>query len=299
MGTSAWKREWPLHVMIWPGLLIVLIYSYGPMFGFAIAFQKYNLALGIWKSKWIGWDNFEYLFHYPNIGRVVWNTLSISVMKIVVGQIAPIATALLLNEVRKAVFKRAVQTMIYLPYFLSWVILGGIMIDLLSPSEGIVNQFLAWLGFERVFFLANNDWFPFVLVFSDVWKEFGFHTIVYLAALTAISPALYEAAVVDGAGRLKQTWHITLPGILPIVILLATLSLGNVVNAGFDQVFNLYSPVVYESGDIIDTLVYRLGLLDFQFGLATAVGLLKSIVGFVLIAISYVLAYRFANYRIF
>lgn len=285
--------------MIWPGLLVVLVYSYGPMFGFAIAFQKYNLALGIWKSEWIGWDNFDYLFHYPNIGRVVWNTLSISVMKIVVGQLAPIVTALLLNEVRKAVFKRAVQTMIYLPYFLSWVILGGIMIDLLSPSEGIVNQFIAWLGFERIFFLANNDWFPFVLVFSDVWKEFGFHTIVYLAALTAISPALYEAAVVDGAGRFKQTWHITLPGILPIVILLATLSLGQVVNAGFDQVFNLYSPVVYESGDIIDTLVYRLGLLDFQFGLATAVGLLKSIVGFVLIVISYVLAYRFANYRIF
>ncbi len=299
MKTSAWKKEWPLHLMIWPGLLVVLVYSYGPMFGFAIAFQKYNLALGIWKSEWIGWDNFDYLFHYPNIGRVVWNTLSISVMKIVVGQLAPIVTALLLNEVRKAVFKRAVQTMIYLPYFLSWVILGGIMIDLLSPSEGIVNQFIAWLGFERIFFLANNDWFPFVLVFSDVWKEFGFHTIVYLAALTAISPALYEAAVVDGAGRFKQTWHITLPGILPIVILLATLSLGQVVNAGFDQVFNLYSPVVYESGDIIDTLVYRLGLLDFQFGLATAVGLLKSIVGFVLIVISYVLAYRFANYRIF
>ncbi|MDF2836760.1 MAG: protein lplB [Paenibacillus sp.] len=299
MGSALWKKEWALHLMIWPGLLIVLIYSYGPMAGIVIAFQQYYPAKGIWDSKWVGLGNFEYLFALPNIWRVVWNTLWISFMKIVAGQIVPIIVALLLNELRLAVFKRTVQTLIYLPYFLSWVILGGIMIDLLSPSQGIVNGALGFVGIKPVFFLANNDWFPFVAVISDVWKEFGFHTIVYLAALTAINPALYEAAVMDGAGRLKQTWHITLPGVLPIVILLATLSLGNVLNAGFDQIFNLYSPIVYESGDIIDTLVYRLGLLDFQFGLATAVGLLKSAVSLVLIAVSYMLAYRFANYRIF
>jgi len=173
------------------------------------------------------------------------------------------------------------------------------MIDILSPSSGVVNQLIAFLGLKPVFFLGDNNWFPYVLAVSDVWKEFGFSTIVYLAALTSISPALYEAAVVDGASRTRQTWHITLPGMLPVIILLATLALGQVLNAGFDQVFNLYSTIVYQSGDILDTFVYRIGLISFQFGVATAVGLFKSFVSLILIAVSYILAYRLANYRIF
>ncbi|MBM7565362.1 ABC transporter permease [Paenibacillus sacheonensis] len=293
------KKELPLHLMVWPALVIVLIYSYGPMLGIVIAFQKYVPAMGFFKSKWVGWDNFEYLLHLPNIWQVVGNTIYISAMKIIAGLIVPIVVALLLNEVRIHAFKRSVQTLVYLPHFLSWVILGGIVVDLLSPSTGLVNQLISWFGGKPIFFVSNNHWFPFILVSTDIWKEFGFSTIVYLAALTSINPALYEAAVMDGANRMRQTWHITLPGLLPVIILMATLSLGNVLNAGFDQVFNLYSPVVYQSGDILDTLVYRLGLIDYQYSVATAVGLLKSIVSLIFMAGSYVLAYRFANYRIF
>lgn len=173
------------------------------------------------------------------------------------------------------------------------------MIDILSPSGGIVNEFLGWFGVSKIFFLGDNDWFPFTLITSDVWKNFGYGTIVYLAAITGIDPGLYEAATIDGANRWHKTWHITIPGIRMVIVLLSVLSLGQLLNAGFDQVFNLYSPQVYESGDILDTFVYRIGLLDAQYGVATAVGFFKSIISLTLISSSYFLAYRFAKYRIF
>jgi putative aldouronate transport system permease protein len=289
----------PLHLMILPGLILVLIYEYVPMAGLAIAFQNFSPVKGVWNSEWIGLGNFKYMLELPNITQIVWNTIFISFMKIFVGQIVPIFVAVLLNEIGRETFKRTIQTMIYLPHFLSWVILGGIVVDILSPSSGIVNQLLKQFGIEPIFFLGQSAVFPYVLVATDVWKEFGFSTIVYLAALTGINPALYEAAVIDGASRWKQTMHITLPGIVPIIVLMATLSLGQVLNAGFDQVFNLYSPQVYDTGDIIDTFVYRIGLIEAQYGVATAVGLFKSIVSLIFVSGSYWLAYRFANYRIF
>ena len=292
-------KQWPLHLLLLPGVALVLIYSYGPMLGIAIAFKDFNPAQGLLQSPWTGWSNFTFLFELTDIFAVLRNTIVISAMKIVAGQVAPIVVALLLNELRKQWFKRTVQTIVYLPHFLSWVILGGILIDLLSPKEGIVNGLLGGLGIEPIFFLGDERWFPYTMVVSDVWKEFGFGTIVYLAALTGINPALYEAAVVDGAGRWRQTWSITLPGIAPIIVLLATLSMGNILNAGFDQIFVLYSPLVYETGDILDTFTYRLGLIDYQYGPAAAVGLFKSAVSFLFISVSYLLAYRLANYRIF
>lgn len=298
----SWKKRserLPLHLMILPGLVLVVIYCYGPMLGLVIAFEKFVPARGIFHSKWAGLDNFRYVLEMPESSRIILNTVYIALMKIVVGLFAPIVTALLLNEVRKEAFKRGIQTVIYLPHFLSWIILGGILIDILSPTDGIVNQVLGWVGIKPIYFLGDNGWFRYVLVATDTWKEFGFNTIVYLAALTSINPSLYEAAIVDGAGRWKQTLNVTLPGMMPIIVLLTTLSLGNVLNAGFDQVFNLYSPQVYESGDIIDTFVYRIGLVDAQFGVATAVGVFKSVVSLVFISASYYLAYRFAKYRIF
>ncbi len=301
-GSGTKKTKWsqlPLHLMILPGLLLIIVYSYGPMLGSMIAFQDFNPARGIFDSEWNGLDNFRYVMDLPGTFQVVWNTLIIAVMKIVVGLIVPIAVALLLNEVRKELFKRTIQTMVYLPHFLSWIILGGVLIDILSPSQGIVNQMLNGLGIDSIYFLGSNEWFRSVLVVSDVWKEFGFNTIVYLAALTSINPSLYEAAVIDGANRWKQTLYVTLPGMAPIIILTATLALGQVLNAGFDQVFNLYSPQVYDTGDIIDTFVYRIGIVDAQYGVATAVGLFKSVVSLILLSVSYILAYRFANYRIF
>ncbi|MDK8190922.1 ABC transporter permease subunit [Paenibacillus sp. UMB7766-LJ446] len=292
-------RNVPLHLMILPGLIIIIVFGYIPMAGLSIAFQNFSPIAGFKNMNWVGLDNFRYLFDLPGFGQVVWNTVFISVMKIVSGLVIPVLVALLLNEVRKTGFKRTIQTVIYMPHFFSWVILAGIIVDVLSPSTGIVNILLKAIGVEPVQFLANNEWFPYILVITDQWKEFGFGTIIYLAALTNIDKSLYEASVMDGAGRWKQTWHITLPGIRPIVILMVTLSLGNVLNGGFDQVFNLYNPLVYESGDILDTMIYRIGLQDAQYSVSTALGLIKSVVSFIFIGLGYFLAYRLANYRIF
>ncbi|AEI42876.1 ABC transporter permease [Paenibacillus mucilaginosus] len=294
------RRELPLHFMILPGLLFIVIFSYIPMAGIMIAFQKFIPAKGLFgDQKWIGWDNFEYVMNLPNFGQVLWNTLFIASLKLVLGLIVPIVFAVLLNEVKNEFVKRSVQTTIYLPYFLSWVVLGGILIDILSPSGGIMNSFLKAIGLPQVFFLGDNNWFPGTLIISDVWKNFGYGTIVYLAAITNIDPGLYEAATIDGANRWHKIWHITLPGMRMVIVLLSVLSLGQLLNAGFDQVFNLYSPQVYESGDILDTFVYRIGLLDAQYGVATAVGFFKSVVSLILISTSYFFAYKFAKYRIF
>ncbi|MEC0372566.1 ABC transporter permease [Paenibacillus chibensis] len=297
--TRRMRREWPLHIMLIPGLAFIIIFSYVPMAGIMMAFEKYIPTKGLFGSPMVGWKNFKFLMDYPDIGRILFNTLYIATMKIIAGLIVPITVAILLNELRKEWMKRAFQTMVYLPHFLSWVLLSGIIIDVLSPSTGVLNQILGLVGIKPIFFLGDNKWFPYVMVITDVWKEFGFSTIVYLAALTNINPSLYEASDIDGAGRWKQTLHITLPGMMPIIVLMLTLNIGNVLNAGFDQIFNLYSPQVYESGDVIDTFVYRMGIEQAQYGFATAVGLLKSIVSFILISVSYILAYRIANYRIF
>lgn len=292
-------KELPYHMMLLPCVIIVFLMNYIPMFGIIMAFQKYIPAKGILKSKVIGLNNFKYIISLPDTFQVLYNTVFISFMKIIAGIIVPVTFALLLNEIRRVSIKRSVQTIIYLPHFLSWIVLSGILIDILSPSTGIVNSFLGIFGVKPVFFLGDAKLFPYVLVVTDNWKEFGFGTIVYLAALTGVDPTLYEAAIVDGADRWKQTWHITLPSIRYIIILMTVLSLGNVLNAGFDQVFNLYSPAVYKSGDILDTMVYRMGIIDAQFGPATAVGLFKSIVSFIFIAGSYKLAYKYGDYRIF
>ncbi len=293
------KRNIPLHIMLLPGVLLVLIFNYGPMFGIIMSFQDFNPGKGFLGSEFIGLDNFRYLLAMPNFSQVMFNTLFIAIMKMVAGLAVSIIFALLINEVQRNFIKRSIQTAIYLPHFLSWVILGGILMDILSPSEGIINIMIKGLGFEPVFFLGNADIFPYVIVVTDIWKGFGFGTIVYLAAIASIDPSLYESAVIDGANRWKQTIHITLPGMSAIIILLATLSLGGVLNAGFDQIFVLYSPLTYRTGDILDTFVYRLGLVELQFAVSAAVGFFKSAVSFVLIVFSYRLAYKYANYRIF
>lgn len=293
------KRNWPLHMMLVPAVLLAIVFQYVPMGGIIIAFQDFKPWLGFTGSKWVGLENFRYLFLYPDVDKVIWNTLIIAVFKIVAGLVAPLSFAILLNEIRWMAFKRVSQTLVYLPHFLSWVILGGILLDILSPQGGMVNQLIVALGGEPIFFLGDGNWFRFTLIVSDVWKEFGFGTIVFLASLAGINPALYEAAEVDGANRFKQTLHITLPALMPITIVLMTLSLGNILNAGFDQVFNLYNPLVYDKGDIIDTFVYRLGILNGKMSFATTVGLFKSVVGTILIIVSYRLAYKLANYRVF
>jgi putative aldouronate transport system permease protein len=284
--------------MLLPGYIWLILFNIVPIFGILIAFKDYQPVLGVLGSEWIGLENFKYMFTLNDSKIIFFNTISIAVMKIAAHLIVPVAFALLLHEVRIVIFKRWIQTLVYLPHFLSWVILSGIIIDVFSYT-GPLNNMLSMFGVEPILFMGQAKLFPFLVVGSDVWKEFGFNTIIYLAALTGINPSLYEAAALDGANRLQRLRHVTLPGITPTVLLLLILSLGNVLNAGFDQVFNLYNPLVYSTGDIIDTWVYREGLLKLQYGLATSVGLLKSAVGFVLITMSYFLANRFTNYRIF
>ena len=286
--------------MLLPSVVLILIFAYIPMYGIIIAFQRFFPALGMFgKQKWIGLGNFEYLLNLPSVWQVLINTLVIATLKIVIGTIVPITVSLLLNETTSSGFRRTVQTIVYFPYFLSWVVFGGILVDLLSPTEGIINQYIAAMGFETVFFLGDPNWFRFTLVFTEIWKTFGFSTVIYLAAITSIDPTLYEVASIDGAGRLRKMWSITIPGMSMVIILMMVLHLGNILNAGFEQVFVLYSPLVYETGDIIDTFVYRLGFLQAQYGVATAVGLFKGVISFGLISTSYYLAYRFFSYRLF
>ncbi|ALS28703.1 protein lplB [Paenibacillus sp. 32O-W] len=286
------------HLMLLPGMILLIIFSVIPLAGIAIAFQDFKMGLGITRSPWIGLENFTYMFELSDSRTIFFNTIYIAFMKIVANMIVPLTFAILLNEVRMQAFKRWVQTIVYLPHFLSWVILAGIIIELTS-LDGIVNSLIKAFGGEPIMFLVSNDWFPWIVISSDVWKEFGFNAIIYLAALTGINPTLYEAAEIDGATWLQKLKYVTLPGISPTIVLLATLSIGNILNAGFDQIFNLYNPLVYESGDIIDTYVYRVGIVQAQFGLATAVGLMKSVVALLLIMVSYKLASKYANYRIF
>lgn len=293
-------RELPLYFMVLPAVILVAIYSYGSMTGVIIAFQKFIPAKGMYgNQEWVGLQNFITLFSMPNIWSVIRNTVIIAFFKLVGGVIVPVVFALLLNEVKNLFTKRVFQTMVYLPHFLSWIILSGILLNILSPDEGLVNILLSKIGIEPIFFLGNPDVFPVTMIVSDIWKTFGFASVIYLAALTSIDPSLYESAVIDGANRWRQTWHITLPGISAMVVLMTVLGLANILNGGFDQIYNMYSPVVYSTGDILDTLVFRLGIEQAQYSLSTAAGLFKSIVAMIFIITSYYLADKLTGYRVF
>lgn len=299
---KGWKQEaahnWPLYVMILPSFVLAVIFCYVPMGGLVMAFQDYKPWLGISGSQFVGMDQFKQIFMFKESYQAIINTLIIAVAKIIFGLIVPIVMALLLNEVRHAGLKKGIQTLVYLPHFLSWITVAGMLRDILG-LDGIVNAFLQKLGVDPIFFLGEAGMFRQIVVLSDLWKGFGFGMIVYLAAISNIDQSLYEAAEMDGANRWQQTMHITIPGIMPMIIVMATLSLGNVLNAGFDQIFNLYSPLTYSTGDIIDTYVYRQSLVNGQYSFGTAVGLFKSGVGLLLTAVAYRLAYKFAGYRIF
>ena len=292
------RRRLPLYLMLLPALVGLLVFRYYPMFGIIIAFKNYQPLRGFTGSPWVGFKNFAQIFNMPDSWEILRNTLVIAIGKIGLGLIFSVIFALLLNEVRLHWYKRTVQSVTYMLNFLSWMIFGGILLDMLS-SRGIVNNTLASMGVRPIRFLTDARIFPFTVIITDTWKGFGFGAVIYLAALTGIDPALYEAAAVDGANRWQRIRHVTLPGISPTIILMATLSLGWVLDAGLEQLLVLCNPAVYSTGDIIDTWVYRTGLLGLQFSLGTAVGLFKGVVSLILIALSYYLADRLANYRIF
>lgn len=293
-----WANKW-LYVMLIPGIIYYLVFHYGPMAGVIVAFKDFDIFSGIFSSDWVGLKHFEKLFSSENFFQIFRNSLTISFYKLAVCFPIPIALAIMLNEVRHQKFQRTLQTVVYLPYFLSWVVIAGIVTNLLSPSDGIVNVLLKAMDKETVNFLASKEWFRTVLVLSDLWHGMGWNTVIFLAALTNIDPQLYEAARIDGAGKLQQIWHITLPGLKSTIIVLLLMKIGNIMNNGFEQIFLLYNPNVYDVADVFETYVYRIGLVDTRYDFATAVGLFKSCVSFVMLITANKLARMFGERGIF
>ena len=284
-GFAGYKKHLALSLMFVPVIVYFVIFKYIPMGGIVIAFKNYKISKGIWGSAWCGLDNFTKAFATPTFARAVRNTLEISGLKLLFGFPAPIILALILNEVTHVRFKKTVQTITYLPHFLSWVVLAGMFQQLLSPNNGAVNALLRqFFGVqESIYFLGNNKYFRGTLIVTDIWKNVGWSSILYLATISGIDPALYEAATVDGASRWQCTRYITIPSLVSTIVIMLILSIGSIMDAGFDQVFNLYNSAVYQTGDIIDTYVYRYGLGDMKYSLATAVGLFKNVIAFVLV----------------
>jgi putative aldouronate transport system permease protein len=280
---TGYRKHLALTVMILPTIAFFIIFRYVPMYGLVMAFKDFKVNLGIMGSPWMGLKNFETIFSMATFGRAMRNTLIISLLKLAAGFPMPIILALVLNEVRHLRFKKVVQTVSYLPYFLSWVVLAGVFIQLFSPSTGLVNYILKMLGAEPIYFMGDNAWFRPMLVVTEVWKDMGWSSIIFLAAIASVEQSMYEAAICDGANRFQRIWHITLPNILPTITVLLILNIGHLLDAGFDQIFNMYNGAVYETSDILDTYVYRLGIGDMRYSLATAVGLFKNVIGFLLV----------------
>jgi putative aldouronate transport system permease protein len=298
LGRNLRKYRW-MYVMLILPVAYFIIFQYWPLWNAQIAFKDFKPLLGVWKSPLTGFDHFITFFKSFYFEQLIGNTIIISILKLVFGIPMAIVLALALYETAYKRFRSLVQTVAYLPHFLSWVIMFGVLLMMFSPGDGLVNAIIKASGGKPITFLSSPDWFRLMVVASDVWKETGWGTIIYLAALMGIDPTLFEAAQVDGASRLQRIWHISLPGILPVIAILTMLRLGHILNAGFNQIFVLYSLPVYSVGDIIDTWVYRQGILEFQFSLATAVGLFKGVIGLVLVLIANRLAKRFAGYAMY
>ncbi|MFH1512312.1 MAG: ABC transporter permease subunit [Bacillota bacterium] len=280
-----YKKHIALVILFLPTIVYFIIFKYIPISGLAMAFKDYKIGLGIWASPWVGLDNFRFAFSTATFTRAFMNTVIISFLKILTGFPAPIILALLLNEVRHMKFKRTVQTISYLPHFLSWVIVAGLFSQILSPNTGVVNYILkTYFGLDKaIYFLGSNEWFRGTVIVTDIWKGVGWGSILYIASIAGIDPSLYEAAVCDGANRFQRLRYITLPCLMPTITIMLILRVGNVMGAGFDQIFNLYNPAVYKTGDIIDTFVYRYGIGQMKYSLSTAVGLFQNLIGFVMV----------------
>lgn len=296
------RRIWKyrlVYLLLIPGLLFFVVFKYGPLYYAQIAFKDFKPLLGVEGSPWIGTKNFETFVNSYYFSQLLGNTIFISVLKLLFGIPPAIILALALSETRFMKLGRLVQTVSYLPHFLSWVVMFGIILAMLSPGQGLVNQGISATGATPINFLTDPDWFRVVIIGSDIWKETGWGAIIYLAALLAIDPTLHEAASIDGAGRLRRIWHISLPSIKDVIVLVTLLRLGSILDAGFNQIFVLYSLPVYSVADVIDTWVYRQGILNFQFGLAAAVGIFKGVIGLVLIVVANRAAKRFAGSGIY
>lgn len=284
-----------LYVMLAIGLSVIILFKYFPMYGVLIAFKDLDVVKGIWDSPWVGWDNFTYLFSFPDFYNVLKNSILISLYRILWGFPAPILLALVLNEVRRQRVKRVVQTVVYLPHFISWVVIAGMVINFTSVPDGVINAALSKFGAEPIAFLQKPQYFRSIIVISDIWKEIGWGTIIYLAAISGVSSDMYEAATIDGANRLQRIIYITLPSIMSTVVVMLIMRLGSVLKNGFEQIFLLYNATVYDVADVFETFTYRIGMIDGRYGFATAVGLFQSVVGLVFILSANKLAKKFGD----
>jgi putative aldouronate transport system permease protein len=292
------KYRWSYFLLI-PSLVYFIIFRYLPLWNAQIAFKDFKPLLGVWGSPFTGFDHFITFFKSFYFSQLIGNTLFFSFMKLIFGIPMAVLLAIALYESSFGLFKGLVQTISYLPHFLSWVIMLGVLIMLLSPGDGLINAIIKETGGRPIPFLTSPQWFRVIVIASDIWKEMGWATIIYLATLMSIDPTLYEAAAVDGASRLQRTWYISLPGILSTIVVVTVLRLGQILDAGFNQIFVLYSLPVYSVGDIIDTWVYRQGILEFQFSLATAVGLFKGVIGLVLVLVMNRIAKRVSGWGLY
>lgn len=293
------SRDVPIYLLLAPALILVIVFCYFPMYGIIIAFKDFSPFKGILGSDWIGLEHFKTFLIDSYFWKVMRNTIRINIYSLIFGFPAPIVLALMLNEVTRVKFKKIVQTISYLPYFISWVVTAAIVNAVLSPEGGIVNIVLKNVfGVEPIYFMAEKKYFVAIVIIAGMWKGIGMGSIYYLAALTSIDPQLYEAATIDGAGRLRQTWYITLPGLKTIITVLLVLNLGTMVTIGFENIFLLYNPLVYDVGDVISTYTYRLGLINMEYSLTSAIGLTQSIVNFILVIISNYTAKKLAGWAL-
>lgn len=277
------KREWQLYAMLAPAIIWVIVFLYQPMYGLQIAFKDYSIFKGITASPWVGFEHFETLFQSDQFVRAFWNTMKISALTMIFGFPAPIILALMFNEMLHQGFKKTAQTIVYLPHFISTVIIAGIVITAFSPSAGIVNTVIGWFGIEPIYFLSKPEWFRPIFIGSGIWQEAGFSSIVFLAAIAGVNPSLYESAVVDGASRWQMMWKITLPSILPTILIMLIIRIGNLLEVSFELIILLYQPATYETADVVNTFIYRQGLQNGQYDLAGAAGLFNAVVAFILV----------------
>lgn len=298
LARSKIKETWPMHLMMLGPMFMIILFAYVPMVGIVIAFQDYIPTKGFFGSEWINFENFEYMFMLPDIWQIIGNTLIISVLKIVTTIGASIIFALLISEIKSKTLNKVSQSVILFPWFISWVILGNIFKDAFGLN-GMVNQLIKSLGGNEVFFFGENGLFRGLLIGTNIWKDLGYNMVILLTAISGIDPTLYEAATIDGANKFQQKMKITLPSIMPMIILLLTLALGGILNAGFEQVLVLYNNAVLDSSEILDTYIFKISYYESQHSLGTAVGLFKSLVGTVCLCTSYYLANKLAGYRIF
>ena len=289
------KRDWQIYVMLLPTIIWLLLFLYKPMYGLQIAFRDYSLFRGIAGSEWIGFEHFETLFGSDQFIRALRNTVIISFYSLLIGFPVPILLALMFNEVLNQTFKKTAQTIVYLPHFISSVIIAGIVITALSPSSGIVNTVIGWFGIEPIYFLTKAEWFRPIFIGTGIWQEAGFQSIVYLAAIAGVSPTLYESAVVDGASRWQMMWKITIPSILPTIIIMLIIRIGNILEVSFEMIILLYQPATYETGDVVNTFIFRQGLQAGQYDFAAAAGLFNAVMAFILVISANALSRRFSR----